>query len=379
MGILENIINSIKGLVSSVKGAFNNDPRYAQYFDWYPGSGGGGGDVTKAYVDEKDGLLSDRIDGLNTTKADKATTYTKTETDDLLDDKVDKLTDEGEFVYSHDGTTQNSKAFIAGDTLLNSSAHVPSAHTVKKYVDDADENKLDKLTDEGEFVYSHDGAVQTSKGFEVSDEPSGSAAHVTSSKTLKAVKTALDNAKADKATTLAGYGITNAYTKAETNDLLDDKVDKINITAQSTQGLYPVTINTQGQVASYGTKQTPSDTYNSTGDNQLLTRKGAYNLWNDITAGKDKGWTNIISGIQYCCKNRVVCIRIAGNISADANGIIANVPSGYRPTAETAYCYGVDFGAVMDKGGWIATNGEMRVHQYSVTLNQMRMFISYTI
>lgn len=32
--------------------------------------------------------------------------------------------------------------------------------------------------------------------------------------------------KADKSTTLAGYGITNAYTKTETDDLLDDKADK---------------------------------------------------------------------------------------------------------------------------------------------------------
>lgn len=34
------------------------------------------------------------------------------------------------------------------------------------------------------------------------------------------------NGKADKATTLSGYGITNAYTKTETNNLLANKVDK---------------------------------------------------------------------------------------------------------------------------------------------------------
>jgi len=62
-------------------------------------------------------------------------------------------------------------------------------------------NKLTKLTDEGEFVYSHNGNVQTSKGFEVADDPSGSAAHVVSSKTVKAVKTGLDTAKLDKRTT----------------------------------------------------------------------------------------------------------------------------------------------------------------------------------
>lgn len=38
----------------------------------------------------------------------------------------------------------------------------------------------------------------------------------------------LNNSKADKATTLAGYGITNAYTKTETDALLDGKQNVIN-------------------------------------------------------------------------------------------------------------------------------------------------------
>lgn len=37
--------------------------------------------------------------------------------------------------------------------------------------------------------------------------------------------TSLDNKKADKATTLSGYGITDAYTKKETDDKLDTKVN----------------------------------------------------------------------------------------------------------------------------------------------------------
>ena len=37
---------------------------------------------------------------------------------------------------------------------------------------------------------------------------------------------ALDNAKANKATTLSGYGIDNAYTKTEVDGLLNDKADK---------------------------------------------------------------------------------------------------------------------------------------------------------
>ena len=38
-------------------------------------------------------------------------------------------------------------------------------------------------------------------------------------------------AKADSATTLAGYGITNAYTKQETDTLLDEKLDEADLVA----------------------------------------------------------------------------------------------------------------------------------------------------
>jgi len=167
MGILSNILNAFKGLVSSVRGAFNNDPRYQQNFEWYPGSGGGGGDVTKAYVDQQDAALARRIDGnstdiddillhlttldtevdnLDNDKADKENTYTKTETDSLLDNKADKAT-----------------------TLLGYG--ITNAYT---------KTETDSL---------------------------------------------LDN-KADKATTLSGYGITDAYKKTEVDTELDKKLDK---------------------------------------------------------------------------------------------------------------------------------------------------------
>lgn len=43
---------------------------------------------------------------------------------------------------------------------------------------------------------------------------------------LKTVTEALNNKKADKATTLAGYGIKDAYTSTETNGLLENKANK---------------------------------------------------------------------------------------------------------------------------------------------------------
>lgn len=61
------------------------------------------------------------------------------------------------------------------------------------------------------------------------------------------------NGKADSATTLAGYGITDAYTKTETNNLLDDKLDSD--TAASTYA-------TQSSLTSgLATKANTSDVY----------------------------------------------------------------------------------------------------------------------
>lgn len=117
-------------------------------------------------------------------------------------------------------------------------------------------NKLDKLTDAGEFIYSHEGPIQNSKGFEVSDEPSGSAAHVASSKTVKAVKTALTTE-------------------------INKKVDKL-ATPVSTEGnnrIYQCKLNEQGQVISISNEFNWSNTFNTDADNQLFTRKGAYNLY----------------------------------------------------------------------------------------------------
>lgn len=100
----------------------------------------------------------------------------------------------------------------------------------------------------------------------------------------------LEASKADKATTLAGYGITDAYTKAQADTLLAGKVDKL---VSSPAGTYKsVTVNAQGQVtagtnpdtlAGYGI----TDAYNKTEADTLLAAKA------DTTALTDGSVTKV--------------------------------------------------------------------------------------
>lgn len=54
--------------------------------------------------------------------------------------------------------------------------------------------------------------------------------------TLEAADTALDQAKADKATTLAGYGITDAYTKSEVDSIISGKKQVVSCPALTASG-----------------------------------------------------------------------------------------------------------------------------------------------
>ena len=74
-----------------------------------------------------------------------------------------------------------------------------------------------------------DGKLQVNKGGEVASGNTGLVTGGTVYTALEGVKSATETAlagKADKATTLSGYGITDAYTKAETDTQLSQKADK---------------------------------------------------------------------------------------------------------------------------------------------------------
>ena len=88
-------------------------------------------------------------------------------------------------------------------------------------------------------------------------------------------KTAVDtllNAKADTATTLAGYGITNAYTKTETDALLTPKADKTALRADN------LLINSCGRINQRGYV---SGTATTTANQYTLDR------WRVVTSGQN--------------------------------------------------------------------------------------------
>lgn len=76
--------------------------------------------------------------------------------------------------------------------------------------------------------------------------------------------------KADKATTLSGYGITDAYTKTESNSLLDAKADKSNTyTKTETNSLLDTKADKSTTLAGYGI----TDAYTKTQTDNLLSEK----------------------------------------------------------------------------------------------------------
>ena len=59
------------------------------------------------------------------------------------------------------------------------------------------------------------------------------------------------NTKADKATTIAGYGITDAYTKTEIDEALNDKANSSGLSAVATSGSYTDLTNKPNIITSY--------------------------------------------------------------------------------------------------------------------------------
>ena len=125
------------------------------------------------------------------------------------------------------------------------------------------------------------------------------------------IYTALSS-KADNSTTLSGYGITDAYTKTETNNLLADKADSATTlsgygitnaytktevdtaisTAISTVYKYKGTVNTYADLPS--TDLTIGDTYNiATADAQHDIQAGDNVTWNGTTWDKLAGTVDL--------------------------------------------------------------------------------------
>ena len=154
-----------------------------------------------------------KADELLATKADSTSVYTKTEADELLADKADSTS-----VYTKteiDGKVQtlegNINTKLATSDFNEKIGTIPNdsegnAQNLVSYIDKAVEGASDTVT---EYV---DDSISEALG-EIKDAEGNA-------QTVKDYVDAGLNKKADKATTLAGYGITDAYTKGE----VDSKV-----------------------------------------------------------------------------------------------------------------------------------------------------------
>lgn len=101
------------------------------------------------------------------------------------------------------------------DTVEAKLGEIPAEKTVKAYIDDADADTLASAK-----AYA-DGKVSALGALAAKDE-------VAEADLASTLKSKIDS-KADSATTLAGYGIGDAYTKSEVTDLLAGKVDTASI------------------------------------------------------------------------------------------------------------------------------------------------------
>lgn len=117
-------------------------------------------------------------------------------------------------VYTTDETYTKTEADAKYAKATDVTANTTNIGTNKAAIEDLKDNKLDKTL--------------ASATFATKDALNNLTATVNDKADEAAVTTALDG-KADKATTLAGYGITDAYTKGDVDDKLNAKADAANV------------------------------------------------------------------------------------------------------------------------------------------------------
>lgn len=167
-------------------------------------------------------------------KADKSDTYTKAQTDSLLGGKVDKQdSSAGMIAYTAEEGTEGSTEINGGAKPATIPIRTADGR-LRAYFDDAD-------------PYADDCVTYTWTSGQLTD-----------------IRGTLDY-KADKATTLAGYGISDAYTKTEADTLLGAKADQATTyTKGETDSLLAGKANasqlTDGSVTKVGTANVGDDT-----------------------------------------------------------------------------------------------------------------------
>jgi hypothetical protein len=208
--------------------------------------------ASKAVTNDK---LADEVKTSINNKADKETSYTKSEVDTKLSSKPDKATTLGGYGITDAYTSEKVDELLTKLGTKNFSFLRDSFGRIIDYTRDTritstsfklyNSNDLSKGYSAwfGKTVtYVENGALDTANLKEIVcenkeavlesdyDDVKIAKGENPYSEYYKLVSLArLYNEKADKATTLAGYGITDAYTSEEVDTLLTEKADKENV------------------------------------------------------------------------------------------------------------------------------------------------------
>lgn len=223
--------------------------------------------TSPAYIQNRPSIYTQsETNALLDAKADKATTYTKTETDGMLDAKANVAT-----TLSGYGI-QDAYTKTETDGLLNEKANVATTYT-KDETNVLLDDKADKATTYTKTETDASLDAKADKASVYTKGETNSLLDAKADKTSTYTKDETDvllNDKADKATTLAGYGIADAYTKTE----VDAKVTSVY--------RYRGTVSTYADLPSSG--QEVGDVWNiETADSAHGIKAGDNVAWNGTT------------------------------------------------------------------------------------------------
>ncbi|MBR3141332.1 MAG: hypothetical protein IKF11_10820 [Methanobrevibacter sp.] len=229
--------------------------------------------------------VNDEYTYFGTTDIDLSNYYTKTEVDDLLDNKVDKVTGKSLVLDTDIAQITTNKNDIA-----NLDSEKVDKEVGKSLVSDTDieqitTNKTD-IADlkDGENIDSF-GDVETALDGKQDKITDSTLSTLADSTTVSSVSAASKTNKTFALSKLWEYILGKIGSSVGRGINVSSNVighSNSAITAKTNTNICGLKYDSYGHVTAKGTDYSVSDTYTSTADNQLFTRKGAYNLHNSV-------------------------------------------------------------------------------------------------
>lgn len=279
----------------------------------------------------------------------------------LVGTKVDKVTGKGLSTNDYTTTEKNKLSGIASGAQVNTIENIAVNGTTQtisgKLVNIPVPTATSDLTNDSGFITT-------------ADIPEGAAASTTTPKMdgTAAVGTELafargdhrhpsDTAKADKATTLAGYGITNAYTKTEVDNALSGKVSPA------------TTLAGYGITDAYTMTQTDTEIATAVADKaDAATTLAGYGITDAYTKSE-------ITGFGY--QNATQVNTAISNAIAGITGITYEVVQSLPQTGQAGVIYLISNGGsssnVYDEYIWV-NNGYEKIGTTDVDLTDYMTF-----